>query len=49
MIESRIMKLLRMFSLNCAIPMRTLLRLSIPVMILIISSIKLSLRNLVNL
>jgi hypothetical protein len=35
--------------LNCAIPMRVLLRLSLLVRILIIDSTKLSLRNLVNL
>jgi hypothetical protein len=49
MIVSRTYKLLMMFSLNCAIPMRVLLRLSLLVRILIIGSTKLSLRNLVNL
>jgi hypothetical protein len=38
-----------MFGLNCAIPMRVLLRLSLLVRILIIGSTKLSFRNLVNL
>jgi hypothetical protein len=38
-----------MFGLNCAIPMRVFLILSLLVKILIICSIKLSLRNLVNL
>jgi hypothetical protein len=38
-----------MFDLNCAILMRILLRLSFLVRILVIGSIKLSLRNLVNL
>jgi hypothetical protein len=42
-------KLLKLFGLNCAIPMRDLLRLSLLIMILIIDSTKLSLRNLVNL
>jgi hypothetical protein len=38
-----------MFSLNCAVPMRVLLRLSLLIRILIIGNTKLSLRNLVNL
>jgi hypothetical protein len=38
-----------MFSLNCVIPTRVLLRLSLLIMILIIGITKLSLRNLVNL
>jgi hypothetical protein len=37
-----------MFGLNCVIPMRVLLRLSLSVRILIIGNTKLSLRNLVN-
>jgi hypothetical protein len=49
MIVSRTLKLLMMFDLNCAIPMRVLLRLSLLVRILIIGSTKLSLINLVNL
>jgi hypothetical protein len=44
-----IYKLHTMFGLNCAIPIRGLLRLSLYVGILIIGSTKLSLRNLVNL
>jgi hypothetical protein len=38
-----------MSGLSCPIPMRVLLRLSLPIRILIIDSTKLSLRNLVNL
>jgi hypothetical protein len=49
MIVSRTLKLLMMFDLNCAIPMRVLLRLSLLIRILIIGSTKLSLINLVNL
>jgi hypothetical protein len=37
-----------MFDLNCAIFMRTLLRLSLHIEILTIDNIKLSLKNLVN-
>jgi hypothetical protein len=48
-IVSRTLKLLMMFDLNCAIPMRVLLRLSLLIRILIIGSTKLSLINLVNL
>jgi hypothetical protein len=44
-----IYKLHTMSGLNCAIPIRGLLRLSLYVGILIIGSTKLSLRNLVNL
>jgi hypothetical protein len=42
------LKLLTMFGLRCAIPMRDLLRLSLPVRIRIICNIRLLLRNLVN-
>jgi hypothetical protein len=38
-----------LFGLNCAIPIRVLLRSSLPVRILIIGNIKLSFRNPVNL
>jgi hypothetical protein len=48
MIESLIYKMLTMFGLSCAIPMRVLLRLSLPVRIRIIGNIRLLLRNLVN-
>jgi hypothetical protein len=43
------LELFMMFGLNCAIPMRVLLRLSLLIRILIIGNTKLSLRNLVNL
>jgi hypothetical protein len=49
MIESLTYKLLMMFDSNCAIYMRTLLKLSRHVRILIIDSIKHLLRNLLNL
>jgi hypothetical protein len=49
MILSHTEKLLMKFGLNCAIPMRALLRLSFLVKILIIGSTILFLRNLVNL
>jgi uncharacterized membrane protein YjdF len=42
------LKLLMMCDLNCAILMKALLKLSLHIRILIISSTKLSLRNLVN-
>jgi hypothetical protein len=42
MIESLIYKMLTMFGLSCAIPMRVLLRLSLPVRIRIIGNIILS-------
>jgi hypothetical protein len=49
MIESLTQKRLRMCGLNCAIPMRALLKLSRLIRSLIIDSIRLFLRNLVNL
>jgi hypothetical protein len=48
MIESLTLKWLMMYGLNCAIPMRVPLRLSLHVRILIIGSTKLSLRNMLN-
>jgi hypothetical protein len=48
MIESLIQKLLMMCGLNCVILMRTLLRLSLHVEILITDSTRLFLKNLVN-
>jgi hypothetical protein len=49
MIVSHNLQLLMMFDLNCAILMRTLLRLSHLVRTLIIDSTKFSLENLVKL
>jgi hypothetical protein len=47
-IESLILKMLMMFGLSCVIPLRDLLRLSLPVRLRIIGNIRLLLRNLVN-
>jgi hypothetical protein len=49
MIESRIYKLLMMFGLNCVIHMMVLLKLSRLIRTPIIDSIRLFLRNLMNL
>jgi hypothetical protein len=47
-IDSLIYKLLMVFSLSCATPMRVFLKLSLHIEILIIGSTRLFLRSLVN-